>query len=146
MRSLVAFVPVLMLAFATAALAEGTTRVQQSTGAVQTYQHVRITLSGKTLWLRSPDGKDRLQIVSAACTYVRDMERCLPYKVFLHKAQATHEIAIERGVFYANLTGESHSLSHSSQQVPAHSVLMFLHTMRGTYVTVRGRVDAVDVK
>ena len=123
--------------------AEGTTRVQQSDGAVQIYRNVRMRLDGKTLWLRSPDRKDRLQIVSAACSYVHQIERCLPYKVFLHKAGSTHQLDIVRGVYYVNLTGAPHRLLHSQESVPPHSVLAFLHTVHGTFVQARGRLDVV---
>ena len=127
-----------------AAQAEGTTRVQQSDGTVQTYHHVRVRLQGHTLWLRSPDRKDRLQIVSAACSYVHEIQRCLPYQVFLHKANGTHQITIVRGVYYVNLTSQSHALLHSTERVPAKSVLVFLHTAHGTFVQAEGRLDVVE--
>ena len=135
---------VLVLVLGTPALAEGTTRVQQSDGTVQTYHHVRVRLVGHTLWLRSSDRKDRLEIVSAACSYVHEIRRCLPYKVLLHKASGTHQIAIVRGVYYVNLTAEAHPLLHSTERVPARSVLVFLHTSHGTFVQAQGRLDVVE--
>lgn len=125
------------------ARSEALVRVQQSNGTVNTYRNVTATLAGRTLWLRSPDHKDRLQIISAACSFPRNLQRCLPYKVFLHKPNGTHEIAITHGVFYVNLTDEPHQLLHSSQKLGPHDVIVFLHTDHGTYVSAQGRLDVV---
>jgi hypothetical protein len=123
--------------------AEALVRVQQSDGSTQVYHDVHATLDGKTLWLRSPDHKDRLQIVSAACSFPHELQRCLPYQVILHRPDRTHPIAITHGVFYVNLTKEPHHLLHSSQVVEPQSVVVFLHTARGTYISATGRLDAV---
>jgi hypothetical protein len=125
------------------AKSEALVRVQQSDGTVNVYRNVHATLSGGTLWLRSPDRKDRLQIISAACSYPRNLQRCLPYKVFIHKPGGTHQIAITHGVFYVNLTDEPHQLLHSSERLGPHDVMVFLHTEHGTYVTAKGRLDVV---
>jgi hypothetical protein len=123
------------VAFPARGAAEALVRVQQSDGTTQVYRNVHATLSGTTLWLRSPDRKDRLQIVSAACSFPHDLQRCLPYQVILHKPDRTHQLTITRGVFYVNLTTEPHHLLHSSQVVAPHGVMVFLHTTRGTYVS-----------
>jgi hypothetical protein len=125
----------------TGACAEGVARVQQSDGSIQTYNQVRMTLSGTTLWLRSPDGKDRLEITSGACTFPRELKRCLPYKVILHRLGGMHAIQITSGVFYLNLTGAPHRLTKSSQRLAPHHVLLFLHTVHGTFVTAHGTLD-----
>lgn len=124
------------------ARAEAVVRVQQSDGTVQVYRHVQVTLSGATLWLRSSDRADRLQIVSGACSFPRNLLRCLPYKVFLHKPGRTHPIAITHGVFYVNSTDQAHRLLHSSQLLAPHGILVFLHTVHGTYVSATGSLDA----
>jgi hypothetical protein len=139
-----AFVLSAAVAFPATGAAEALVRVQQSDGTTQVYRNVRATLSGSTLWLRSPDRKDRLQIVSAACSFPHDLKRCLPFQVFLHKPDRTHELTITHGVFYVNLTSEAHHLLHSSEVVAPHGVIVFLHTTRGTYVSATGRLD--DVK
>ncbi|HEY1728840.1 MAG TPA: hypothetical protein VGG22_10735 [Candidatus Baltobacteraceae bacterium] len=133
-----------MTLFATsAARATAVVRVQQNDGSTQVYRDVHATLSGTTLWLRSPDRKDRLQIVSAACSFPHELQRCLPFQVFLHKPDRTHQIAITHGVFYVNLTAQPHHLLHSSEVVAPHSVIVFLHTSRGTYFSATGHLDAV---
>ena len=123
--------------------AEALVRVQQSDGTTQVYRNVHATLSGTTLWLRSPDRKDRLQIVSAACSFPHELQRCLPYEVILHKPDRAHQLTITEGVFYVNLTNEPHHLLHSSEVVAPHGVIVFLHTTRGTYVSATGRLDVV---
>jgi len=126
-----------------AARATAVVRVQQSDGSTQVYRDVHATLTGTTLWLRSPDHKDRLQILSAACSFPHELQRCLPFQVFLHKSDQTHQIAITHGVFYVNLTSEPHHLLHSSDVVAPHAVMVFLHTERGTYISATGHLDAV---
>lgn len=135
---------VAMILFAApAARATAVVRVQQSDGAIQTYRNVHATLTGTTLWLRSPDRKDRLQIVSAACSFPHELQRCLPFQVFLHKPDRTHQITITHGVFYVNLTNEPHHLLHSSEVVAPHAVIVFLHTSHGTYLSATGSLDVV---
>jgi len=132
------------IAFPARGAAEALVRVQQSDGTTQVYRNVHATLHGTTLWLRSPDRKDRLQIVSAACSFPHKLQRCLPYQVTLHKPDRTHQLTITHGVFYVNLTSEPHHLLHSSEIVAPHGVVVFLHTTRGTYVSATGSLD--DVK
>jgi hypothetical protein len=126
-----------------AARATAVVRVQQSDGSTQIYRNVHATLTGTTLWLRSPDRKDRLQIVSAACSFPHELKRCLPYQVYLHKPDRMHTIAITHGVFYVNLTSEPHHLLHSSEVVAPHGVVVFLHTSRDTYISATGHLDVV---
>ncbi len=128
-------------AFPAAVAAETLVRVQQSDGTTQVYRNVNATLRGTTLWLRSPDRKDRLQIVSAACSFPHELQRCLPYQVYLHKPDRTHQLTITHGIFYVNLTSEPHHLLHSSEVVAPHGVIVFLHTTRGTYISATGRLD-----
>lgn len=123
--------------------AEGVTRVQQSDGTVQTYDRVNIRLAGETLWLRSPDHQGVLEVTSGACSFVGRLQRCLPFVTTLHQHGATHQIALERGAVYMNLTAASHRLPHSSQHLGAHAILVLLHTAHGTYVSVKGTLDNV---
>ncbi|MGH7715008.1 MAG: hypothetical protein ACREML_03320 [Vulcanimicrobiaceae bacterium] len=125
-----------------AAQATTVVRVQQNDGSIQVYRDVHATLKGTTLWLRSPDRKDRLQIMSAACSFPHELQRCLPYQVVLHKSENAHPIGITRGVFYINLTNAPHHLLHSSRVVAPHAIIVFLHTTRGTYVSATGHLDS----
>jgi hypothetical protein len=121
--------------------AEGTTRVQQSDGVVQMYHHVNMRLVGQTLWLRSGDHKGVLEVATDACSFAGDVKRCLPYKTTLHQHGKTHQIEIEHGMVYLNLTGDTRRLPHSSEQILPHQVVVLLHTMHGTYVSVKGTLD-----
>jgi hypothetical protein len=123
--------------------AEGVTRVQQSDGTVQTYDGVNIRLAGETLWLRSPDHRGVLEVTTGACSFVGQLQRCLPFVTTLHQHGATHQIALEHGAVYVNLTDAAHRLPHSSQHLGAHAVLVLLHTAHGTYVSVKGTLDSV---
>ena len=123
--------------------AEGVTRVQQSDGSVQIYDDVNIRLSGQTLWLRTPDRKGVLEVASGACSFVGALQRCLPFTTTLHQHGKTHQIALEHGAVYLNLTDASHHMPHSSQRLRPHAVLVLLHTAHGTYVSVKGTLDAV---
>lgn len=123
--------------------AAGVTRVQQSDGSVQVYQNVNISLNGQTLRLRSRDHKGVLEVTSGACSAMGAMQRCLPYLTTLRQHGETRTIALERGTVFFNLGGNTQTLRHSSQQLGPHEVLVLLHTMRGTIVSVQGTLDSV---
>jgi hypothetical protein len=121
--------------------AAGVTRVEQSDGSVQVYRNVTMSLAGPTLFLRSHDHRGELEISSDACSVIGAVQRCLPYATVLRQHGETHAIALERGTVYFNLSGESQTLRHSSQQLGPHEVLVLLHTLRGTIVSVAGTLD-----
>ncbi len=123
--------------------AEGVTRVQQSDGSIQVYRHVNIQLAGQTLWVRSPDRRGVLEVASGACSFAGQIQRCLPFMAALHQHGKTHQIALEHGTVYLNLTDAVHHLAHSSERLGPRDVLVFLHTMHGTYVSVKGTLDKV---
>jgi len=123
--------------------AEGVTRVQQPDGSVQTYEHVRIRLAGQTLFIHSHDQQGVLEVTSGACSFAGDVKRCLPFRTALHQHGKTHPIALQRGTIYTNLTDAVQRLPHSSRQLAPHEILVLLHTLRGTYVSVQGSLDEV---
>jgi hypothetical protein len=125
------------------ASAEGVTRVQQADGAVQVYPGVNIRLAGETLWLRTPDRKGVLEVASGACSFVGQLQRCLAVTTTLHQHGKTHQIALDRGTVYMNLTDTVQHMPHSSQQLASHAVVVHLHTARGTFISVKGTLDAV---
>ncbi len=141
---LAAFVAFAALVLATgAARAEGVTRVRQSDGATQIYRNVNLRLSGQTLWLRSPDRKGVLEVASGACSFAGEIQRCLPFTTTLHQHGNTHQIELERGTVYLNLTDAAHGLPHSSERLGPREVLVLLHTVHGTIVSVKGTLDEV---
>ncbi len=121
--------------------ATGTTRVQQADGSVQTYTNVEMQISGATLRLRSSDRKATLEVASSACSLIGEVQRCLPYATTLRQHGATHIIELEHGTVYLNLSGETQPMSHSSQTLGPHEVLLLLHTTRGTIVSAKGTLD-----
>jgi len=123
--------------------AEGTTRIQQSDGTIHTYNDVRIRLTGQTLWIHSGDRKGVLEVTTGACSFVRDLQRCLPFMATLRQHGKTHQIALEHGTVFMNLTDAVQHLSRSSEGLGPHQVLVLLHTMHGTYVSVKGTLDEV---
>ncbi len=125
------------------ARAEGTARIQQADGTVNTYHNVKIKIVQKTLTMTSPDGKGTLMIYRAACSYQGDILACLPTGTTLIQGGTVNPIKLVSGTVYANMTGEPHNLAMSSTKVPAHGILMSLKTQRGTYVTLSGTLDEV---
>jgi hypothetical protein len=124
-----------------AAGAEGMATIQQSNGSTRTYAHVHMHLAGRTLYLRSPDRRDTIEIMTNACSFAGSLERCLPYLTTLHKPGSTHTIALERGIVYVNTGATVAHLPHSSQGLGPKDVLVYLHTTRGTMISVRGSLD-----
>jgi hypothetical protein len=121
--------------------AEGITRIEQADGATQVYRHVTMQMSGTTLRLRSGDHAGILIVTSGACRYLNGLQRCLPYETRYEHHGVSHTIALEHGTIYTNLTGGAVALPHSSDRLGPHEVLVLLHTMRGTYVSVKGTLD-----
>jgi hypothetical protein len=127
-----------------AASAEGVTRIQQSDGTVQMYRNVHMWLVGQTLHIQSHDKHGVLEIISGACSAPNDgLRTCLPFKTSLHQKGTTHDIALEHGTVYYNVGPDAVQLPHSSRHLASHEVLVLLHTMHGTYVSVRGTLDEV---
>jgi len=125
-----------------AAGAEGLATIQQSDGSTRTYAHVHMHLVGRTLYLRSPDRRDMIEIMTDACSFADSLERCLPFLTTLHKPGSTHTIALERGVVYVNVGATVGHLPHSSQGLGPSGVLVYLHTTRGTMISVQGSLDS----
>ncbi len=134
----------LLLATGAQAGAAGTTRVQQRDGSVQLYRDVRMSLKGETLWIKSADHKGALEVVDGACSFVGELQRCHPYAVTLHQHGRSRAIAIDRGTVYLNLSGAGQRLHHSSEVLAPRHVLIALHTVHGTYVSVQGALDEVN--
>ncbi len=125
------------------AVAEGVTRIQQADGTTQIYRHVVMRMAGPTLWLRSSDRKGVLEVTSGACTYLGGLQRCLPYKTIYRDRGVAHTIALEHGTVYTNTTAGAVRLPHSGDRLGPHEVMVLLHTMRGTYVSVKGTLDQI---
>ena len=120
--------------------AKGTVTVQQVDGSVQSYPNSSIRVVNKTLQLVSPDGKGTLVIKDAACSYVEQLLRCLPYTAVLTQ-KGNHPIPIAQGAIYFNTTNQKQQLKYSSTQVGANSVYGLVKTVHGTYVTIIGALD-----
>jgi hypothetical protein len=127
---------------AAAADARGTAIVTKSTGAVRTYANVRIHLLGtSSLRVVSADGQGSLTIRHAACSYIGELRRCLPFEITLDQHGAKRLIDLERGTLYVNTTDAALAMPHSTMQVPPHSIVLGVRTLRGTVISVSGQVD-----
>lgn len=125
------------------ASATGVTLVQQADGSVRTYVDVSIRLSGQTLRLRSADRKGELRIVNGACSFIGAIQRCLPYAVALIQDGRTRQIAILHGTVFLNLSNTAQHLPRSSEELAPRTILALWRTVRGTYVTIKGKLDEV---
>jgi hypothetical protein len=133
----------LALATISTASAKGVTLVQQADGSVKTYVDVNIRMVGQTLWIQTADKKGVLKIVNGACSFTRAIERCLPYAVTLIQDGKSRQIAILHGTVFLNLTNTAQRMSLSSDELAPRTILALWHTVRGTYVTIKGKLDEV---
>lgn len=133
----------LLVATWTPASAQGTARVQQSDGSVQVYRDVKMRFNGKALWITSADRRGALEIATGACSFAGELQRCLPYAVTWHQDGRAHKIALARGTVFINLTDAAQQLHHSSEMLAPRNVLVALHTVRDTFVSIRGTLEAV---
>jgi hypothetical protein len=134
---------VLAAALTIPALAKGTVRIDQYDGTVQTYHGDIIRLVGHTVHVFSPDTRDTLIISHAACSFIGDVQRCLPYKITLRRNGTEHLIGFDHGTVYINQSDSTAQLPRSSTQVPPHGVIVFVRTSRGTSIAVHGTIDRV---
>jgi hypothetical protein len=132
---------VLVLATGIRADANGVTRIQQSDGTVQVYRDARLRLVGNTLWITSADHRGVLQVVNGACSYAGELQRCLTDTVTLHQHGRVHNIVVDHGTVYVNLSDAAQQLPHSGEQLAPQNVLVAFRTARGTFVSVRGSLD-----
>ncbi len=123
------------------ASAKGVTLIQQSNGTVKTYSDVDVAVAGQMLTLRSSDRKGTLTIATGACSFDKNVQRCLPYAVTLTQGGRTHKIALSYGTVFLNLTNEAHQLPRSSEMLAPRTVLVLFKTAHGTYVTIKGTID-----
>jgi len=121
--------------------AAGVTLIQLSNGKVQTYSDVHMALAGETITLRTADGKGTLRVAMGACSFDKNIERCLPYSAMLTQNGKTHKITLAYGTVFLNVTNEAHRLSLSSDELAPHTILVLLKTAHGTYVTAKGTLD-----
>jgi hypothetical protein len=122
--------------------ARGTVTVTKASGVVRTYDHVRIRMFGtSSLRISSADGRGTLTIDHAACSYVGEIQRCLPYRTTLDVNGTKHLLDLERGTLYLNTTAGPLPMPHSSLAVPPYSIVLALRTERGTLISAMGRID-----
>lgn len=133
----------LALGFTSIAYAQGTVRVQQSTGKVRVYNNVSIRVAKKTLRVTTADRKGTLIVDKAACSSDGALQRCLPYSIKLAQGGSTHPLDFLTGTIYANLTDTKQQLPLSSTQLPPRGIVMALRTKIGTYVSLTGVIDEV---
>jgi hypothetical protein len=126
-----------------AALASGTTRVQQADGSVQIYDDVSIVYANQALRITSADNKGTLIISKGACSYVGQLQRCYPYEMTLAQNGGEHPLDFERGTVYYNPTDTPQALPLSSTQVPPKGIICFIKTKRGTFIAIHGTLDKV---
>jgi hypothetical protein len=121
--------------------ARGTVRVQQPSGAVQTYSNVTFAVIGNTLHITTADGNGTLIVTDSACSLVDALLQCLPYRVVLVQ-NGSHLLDIERGTIYYNPTGTTQTLKYSSTRIPAGGILGTMKSNIGTYVNLSGKLDS----
>jgi hypothetical protein len=135
---------VLVALTGTVAFAKGTVRVNQQDGTVQTYSDTVIHVVGNTVRVSSPDNHDTLIVSHAACSFTGELQRCLPYRIRLHRNGTNHTICFDHGTVYMNLGDTAQQLPRASTQLPPNGVLMFVRTTRGTSIAVHGTIDKVE--
>jgi hypothetical protein len=136
----------LTLAFAfgsTGARATGTMTIRQNDGDTNTYADVEIKIIHSALYLTSEDGKGTLVINRAACSYQGKVMVCLPTSATLVQSGETSPLDFESGTVYLNNTDDYQPMPLTTTKVPPKSIFLSISTKRGTYISVRGRIDKV---
>jgi hypothetical protein len=125
------------------ASAHGTILIQSNMGNTDTYENVNIQVIHNTLNITSEDGKGTLIITRAACAYQGQVYTCLPTGATLVQNGSVHALDLRGGTIYANMTDQSLTLPNSSTQLRPRGVLMSIHTGKGSYINMVGKIDKV---
>jgi hypothetical protein len=136
------FGAVLMCQAANPASAAGNVSVWQD-GTTQQYGGVKIRIVDKTLRITSADGKGTLVIQKAACSYVGEIQTCLPYQLALEQGGTSKPVNIKRGTVYVNLTSGTLQLPNSTTQIGPRGIVMSMTTKIGTVINLTGTIDEV---
>lgn len=142
--TLVAVLTLLAFGVCTAgAYATGTVLIRQNDGDTNTYSDAEIKIIHSALYVTSEDGRGTLIINRAACTYQGQLMVCLPTNATLVQAGETSPLDFKSGTVYLNDTDDFQPMPRTTTKVPPHSIVLSFSTKRGTYVSVRGRIDKV---
>jgi hypothetical protein len=123
--------------------AKGVTLVQLRSGTVKSYSDVDMRLGNQTLTLQTADRRGKLTITTGACSFAKEIERCLPYAVTLTQDGASRALSLAYGTVFLNLASVSHRLPFSSEELAPKTALVIFKTSHGTYVTAKGTLDEV---
>jgi len=104
---------------------------------------VKIRIVDKTLRITSADGKGTLVIQKAACSYVGEIQTCLPYQLALEQGGTSKPVNIKRGTVYVNLTSGTLQLPNSTTQIGPRGIVMSMTTKIGTVINLTGTIDEV---
>jgi hypothetical protein len=126
------------------ASATGTVRVTQSDGTVRNYHDVTIHFKNDRLRLISADRKGTLIIDRAACSYIGEIERCLPIDAQLDQSGSVRPLDFDYGTIFVNPSSDVQTLPHSTTQLQPNGIILFLKTKHGTYVSAHGEIDEVQ--
>jgi hypothetical protein len=118
--------------------------VTQADGSIQEYPGASIDYAkdAKALTITTADGKGKLTIANAACSYVDQLYRCLLTSASLTQGGSTKTLDFETGTIYANLTSDKQTLPLSSTSLPPGGIVMSLKTKAGTYISLTGTIDS----
>jgi hypothetical protein len=97
----------------------------------------------RALRITSADRRGTLVVTKGACSFLGELERCLPYRIVLDQSGVKRPIDFERGTEYLNRTDSPQMLPYSTMHVPPHGIVLSLVTAHGTSITVRGTVDRI---
>ncbi len=134
----------LVIGCLSSAVATGTMRVQQNDGSVRVYQNATIKVSQKTLRITSADKKGTIVIDKAACSFIGQVMRCLPYSMTLDQGGGAHPLDFQRGTVYINPTTTKQPLPLTSKQLEPNGIMLSLTTKIGTVVDLTGTIDSIS--
>jgi hypothetical protein len=123
------------------ASATGIVQIQQRDGSVKTYKGVILKVANKTLRLTSADKVSTVTVSGADCAPAGVIFRCTGGGFSLAQDGQKHVVPFKTATFYFNPTDQSQTLPFSTTHIGAHSVIFAIQTMKGTYITGKGKLD-----
>jgi len=123
--------------------AKGTVLILHANGTSNVYHDSVIKIIHNALFVTSADGAGTFVVHKAACSYQGDLMVCFPTSAALVQSGSTKPLDLRTGTIYVNMTDDYQPMPMTTAKVAPHSIVVSFTTYKGTYCSLKGRIDEV---
>ncbi len=123
--------------------AKGTMTITHVDGHSDTYPGSVVKIIHNALYVTSADGAGTLVVNRAACSYQGNVMACFPTSAALVQSGSTKPLDLKAGTIYVNTTDDYQPMPMTTAKIAPHSLWISFTTYKGTYCSLKGRIDEV---